>query len=150
MRRASCSSYCVALSMARKLLKDANGLLYARNWRVPPRTRRGHSAFRGGAFVDSYLRELYGHQEWADAEHWRAFESHPAALADKAIRERLLHIHLVQHAFLWLLGTRNQQFEVKEDRRFREPARFEEIWPRRAHANECLSERPRPAARRND
>jgi len=64
--------------------------------------------------VDSYLRELYGHQEWADAEHWRAFESHPAALADKAIRERLLHIHLVQHAFLWLLGTRNQQFEVKK------------------------------------
>jgi len=64
--------------------------------------------------VDSYLAELYGHQEWADAEHWRAFESHPAALEDKAIRERLLHIHLVQHAFLWLLGPRNLQFDVKK------------------------------------
>lgn len=64
--------------------------------------------------MDSYLTELYGHQEWADAEHWRAFESHPAALDDKAIRERLLHIHLVQHAFLWLLGARSSQFEVKK------------------------------------
>ena len=25
----------------------------------------------------SYLDELYAHQEWADAEHWRAFEAHP-------------------------------------------------------------------------
>jgi len=32
--------------------------------------------------VSSYLDELYAHQEWADAEHWRAFEAHPAALAD--------------------------------------------------------------------
>ena len=64
--------------------------------------------------MDSYLGELYGHQEWADAEHWRAFESHPAALEDKAIRERLLHIHLVQHAFLWLLGPRDPQFDVKK------------------------------------
>jgi hypothetical protein len=39
--------------------------------------------------MDSYLDELYAHQEWADAEHWRAIEAHPAALADKAIRERL-------------------------------------------------------------
>src|SRR5579864_8125178 len=73
MRRASCSSYCVALSMAGKLLKDANGLLYARILRVLARTTGVHSAFLGGAFVDSYLSELYGHQEWADAEHWHAF-----------------------------------------------------------------------------
>lgn len=64
--------------------------------------------------MDSYLTELYGHQEWADAEHWTAFESHPAAIDDPAIRERLLHIHLVQHAFLWLLGPRNPQFDVKK------------------------------------
>ena len=55
----------------------------------------------------NYLQELYLHQEWADAEHWRAFESFPQALEDKAIRERLLHIHLVQHAFLLLLGPRD-------------------------------------------
>jgi len=48
------------------------------------------------------LKELYHHQEWADAEHWRAFRSHPIALEDTAIRQRLHHIHLVQQAFLSL------------------------------------------------
>ncbi len=60
----------------------------------------------------TYLHELYLHQEWADAEHWRAFEAHPAALADKAIRERLHHIHLVQSAFLWVVGPRTSQFVI--------------------------------------
>ena len=62
----------------------------------------------------SYLNELYAHQAWADAEHWRAFEAHPAALADKAIRERLLHIHQVQYAFLWITGPRTSGFEFKK------------------------------------
>jgi uncharacterized damage-inducible protein DinB len=62
----------------------------------------------------TYLDELYAHQEWADAEHWRAFEAHPATLEDKAIRERLLHIHLVQHAFLWVTGLRTAQFDFKK------------------------------------
>jgi len=60
--------------------------------------------------MSSYLDELYAHQEWADAEHWRAFEAHPPALEDKAIRERLHHIHLVQHAFLWITGQRSEPF----------------------------------------
>jgi uncharacterized damage-inducible protein DinB len=64
--------------------------------------------------VSSYLDELYAHQEWADAEHWRAFEGHPAALADKAIRERLLHIHQVQYAFLWITGPRTCGFAFKK------------------------------------
>jgi uncharacterized damage-inducible protein DinB len=63
--------------------------------------------------LTSYLSELYAHQEWADAEHWRAFEAHPAALEDKAIRERLLHIHQVQHAFLWVTGPRTARFEFQ-------------------------------------
>ena len=63
--------------------------------------------------MSSYLDELYAHQEWADAEHWRAFEAHPAALDDKAIRERLLHIHQVQHAFLWITGPRTSEFAFK-------------------------------------
>ena len=63
--------------------------------------------------MSSYLDELYAHQEWADAEHWRAFEAHPAALEDKAIRERLLHIHQVQHAFLWITGPRTSEFAFK-------------------------------------
>jgi len=62
----------------------------------------------------SYLDELYAHQEWADAEHWRAFEAHPAALDDKAIRERLLHIHQVQYGFLWISGPRTSEFAFKK------------------------------------
>lgn len=46
------------------------------------------------------LRDLYAHQEWADALHWTAFAAHAAALEDRALRERLHHIHLVQRAFL--------------------------------------------------
>lgn len=64
--------------------------------------------------MDTYLDELYAHQEWADAEHWRAFEAHPAALADTAIRERLLHIHQVQYAFLWISGPRTAEFAFKK------------------------------------
>ncbi len=64
--------------------------------------------------MNSYLEELYLHQEWADAEHWRAFESFPQALEDKAIRERLVHIHLVQNAFLWITGLRTEEFAVKK------------------------------------
>jgi hypothetical protein len=62
------------------------------------------------AFLDSYLNEPYAHQAWADAEHWQAIEAHPAAIADRAIRERLLHIHLVQHGFLWVVGPRTSPF----------------------------------------
>lgn len=64
--------------------------------------------------MSSYLEELFLHQEWADAEHWRAFESFPQALEDKAIRERLHHIHLVQNAFLWITGPRTEEFAVKK------------------------------------
>jgi uncharacterized damage-inducible protein DinB len=64
--------------------------------------------------MGSYLDELYAHQEWADAEHWRAFEAHPAALEDTAIRERLLHIHLVQHGFLWVTSPQRSEFAFKK------------------------------------
>ena len=64
--------------------------------------------------MSSYLDELYAHQQWADAEHWRAFEAHPAALDDNAIRERLRHIHVVQHAFLWITGPRTTEFAFKK------------------------------------
>lgn len=64
--------------------------------------------------MESYLEELYAHQEWADAEHWRAIETHPPAQDDKAICDRLLHIHLVQHAFLWVTGPRISGFDLKK------------------------------------
>ena len=50
--------------------------------------------------MNDLLRDLYGHQAWADGEHWKAFEGHPGALEDSAIRERLYHYHLTQRAFL--------------------------------------------------
>lgn len=72
--------------------------------------------------MTSYLAELYAHQGWADAEHWRAFEKHGAALADPALYKRLHHIHLVQHAFLWITGGRSSQFESKKVEDFPDPA----------------------------
>jgi uncharacterized damage-inducible protein DinB len=62
--------------------------------------------------MSTYLQELYAHQAWADAEHWRAFEAYPAALADRAIRERLHHIHLVQSAFLWVTRDATAKFAI--------------------------------------
>jgi uncharacterized damage-inducible protein DinB len=54
-----------------------------------------------------YLIDLYRHQEWADAEQWRAYEACPAALSDKALWDRLHHIHLVQRFFLAIARGEN-------------------------------------------
>lgn len=64
------------------------------------------------------LRELYAHQAWADAEHWRAIEAHAPALADKPIRDRLHHIHLVQHAFLWTCRGAGTSFALTKPEDF--------------------------------
>lgn len=53
------------------------------------------------------LIDVYRHQEWADAELWRAAEACPGALADKALWERQHHIHLVQQAFLGITSGRD-------------------------------------------
>lgn len=78
-----------------------------------------------------YLNELFAHQEWADATHWRAFEAYPAALADKAICERLLHIHQVQRGFLWICGPRAEGFAFKKLEDFAAMADL------KAYAREC-------------
>ena len=69
----------------------------------------------GGIFaytspMNQLLADLYGHQAWADAEHWRAIGAHPSARDDQAIRVRLHHIHIVQRAFLWAVTDQNQKF----------------------------------------
>ena len=56
------------------------------------------------------LRDMWRHHEWADAEHWRAFESFPAALGDALLFERLHHLHLTQSAWVWAIGDRRQEF----------------------------------------
>ena len=60
--------------------------------------------------MNPLLRDFYGHQVWADAEFWRAIGAHAPARDDKAIRDRLHHIAIVQRAFLWAVGDRQEQF----------------------------------------
>jgi uncharacterized damage-inducible protein DinB len=56
--------------------------------------------------VNPLLLDMYGHQEWADAEHWRAFSALEAAREYPPLRERLHHIHQVQRMFVWAVGDR--------------------------------------------
>ncbi len=46
------------------------------------------------------IQELFQHMEWADALVWQTALASEAALEDKSMRERLLHTHMVQRAFL--------------------------------------------------
>lgn len=46
------------------------------------------------------LRELYRHMEWADALVWRAALRLDDAVMDDRLRSLLLHMHVVQRAFL--------------------------------------------------
>ncbi len=64
------------------------------------------------------LRDLYGHQVWADAEHWRAIGDHAVARDDKVIRDRLHHIALVQRLFLWAVGDRQDAFAFTKPEEF--------------------------------
>jgi len=62
--------------------------------------------------MNPLIVDLYGHQVWADAEQFRAIGDHPAARRDKAIHDRLHHIALVQRAFLWMVGDRQDEFVI--------------------------------------
>jgi uncharacterized damage-inducible protein DinB len=64
--------------------------------------------------MTDWLSDLYPHQAWADAELWRAIGAHPAARDDQAIRQRLHHIHFVQHAFVWMVGDRATPFRMTQ------------------------------------
>ena len=54
--------------------------------------------------MNPILRDMYEHQFWADTEHWNAIAAHAPARDDKAIRDRLHHIHLVQRFFFWAVS----------------------------------------------
>ena len=60
--------------------------------------------------MNSLLRDLLGHQFWADAELWTAIGAHAPARDDKVIHDRLHHIHEVQRAFVWTVGDRAAPF----------------------------------------
>ena len=60
------------------------------------------------------LHELFGHQAWADSEHWLALAAQPEALDDPTIRERLHHLHLVERLFLWASRDGQGQFTASK------------------------------------
>jgi uncharacterized damage-inducible protein DinB len=60
------------------------------------------------------LRELYQWMEWADGSVWRAVLAAPAAEGDLRIRELLLHIHVVQRAFLHVWTNQSIRTVVRE------------------------------------
>ena len=62
------------------------------------------------------LRELCAHMEWGDSRIWAKLKEVPDADQDKALHERLYHIHFTQHAFMhvWL----GNEFEFKKSDAF--------------------------------
>jgi uncharacterized damage-inducible protein DinB len=86
--------------------------------------------------ANEWLRDLYAHQAWADAEHWNGIGAHPAAREDAAIRQRLHHIHFVQHAFLWTVGPRDHPFALTK------PADFTSFDQLREYAREYHVQAP--------
>ena len=59
-----------------------------------------------------HIRDLFGHQEWADAEMWKAVEAQPGALEKEDIAKRFRHYHMTQYAYLLLL--RKAHFDFRE------------------------------------
>src|SRR5690349_8546511 len=51
-------------------------------------------------FTTPALTDLVNHMEWADREVWRAVSSCEAAGRDARLRDLLLHLHVVQRAFV--------------------------------------------------
>lgn len=43
--------------------------------------------------MKSFIQDLFGHQEWADAELWKAVEACPGALDQEDISKRFRHFH---------------------------------------------------------
>jgi uncharacterized damage-inducible protein DinB len=53
--------------------------------------------------MKSLIQDLFAHQEWADAELWKAVESCPGALDKEDIAKRFRHFHSTQYGYLHLL-----------------------------------------------
>jgi uncharacterized damage-inducible protein DinB len=51
-------------------------------------------------FSKDAIRDLFHHMQWADEEVWRAVLTCEGACADVTIQGLLLHLHVVQRAFL--------------------------------------------------
>jgi uncharacterized damage-inducible protein DinB len=78
------------------------------------------------------LAELFRHMQWADGEVWRAVLACEAAQRDEALKGLLLHLHVVQRAFLSV--WRQQPIA------FPDPAEFPSLAGLRAWASPCYGE----------
>ena len=65
--------------------------------------------------MDELLADLYAHQAWADAEHWRAAVALPSVLEEPEWFRCQHHIHLVQRAFLSIVQGREVVGSEPED-----------------------------------
>jgi uncharacterized damage-inducible protein DinB len=68
--------------------------------------------------MNPILRDLFGHQFWADTVLWDAIGAHAPARDDKIIRDRLHHIHLVQRAFAWGVRQDGTPFDLSKPEDF--------------------------------
>ena len=66
-------------------------------------------------FSVDVLSDLLAHMAWADASVWRAALAHPSAAQDSRLRNLLLHIHVVQRAFLHVWMDRDVVFPKPDD-----------------------------------
>lgn len=66
-------------------------------------------------FSQTFLTELYRHMEWADARVWQAIPLD--TVPDQRLRSWLVHIHVVQRAFLhvWTNQPTREAFREPED-----------------------------------
>ena len=70
-------------------------------------------------FTIPVIRDLFRHMEWADAEVWKAVLACEAARGDETLRGLLLHLHVVQRAFLSIWTSQAPAFP--------EPSAFPDI-----------------------
>ena len=67
------------------------------------------------AISSALLRELFAHMEWADAQVWKAVRTVGSGEPDGVLRDRLLHIHVVQRAFLNIWTGQPMKFPEAEE-----------------------------------
>lgn len=60
------------------------------------------------------LTDLYQHMAWAESVVWKAVLAAPPATADDLLLTRFHHIHLVQHAFLYVWQGTPMHFPQRE------------------------------------
>jgi uncharacterized damage-inducible protein DinB len=67
------------------------------------------------AISPALLRELFAHMEWADGLVWQAVRPLGDGEPDAALRDRLLHIHVVQRAFLNIWSGQPMKFPEADE-----------------------------------